>query len=195
MNTIRTIAIAATLVASGLSAQAHEEFYKVVLTGPAEAPPNASPGQGVGLVTFDLDLATMRVQVSFADLTGNVTASHIHCCTASPGSATAGVATQLPSFVGFPHGGTSGSYDHTFDLTVASSYNPAFVTAQGSISGAMNALLAGALAGTAYLNIHTETFRAGEIRGFLQPVPEPSTWALMALGLVATGFAARRRAA
>lgn len=195
MNSIRTIAIAAALAASGLAAQAHEEFYKVVLTGPAEAPPNASPGHGIGLVTFDLDLATMRLQVSFADLQGNVTASHIHCCTAAPGSSTAGVATQLPSFVGFPHGVKAGSYDHTFDLSLASSYNPAFVTAQGSVSGAMNALLNGALNGTAYLNIHTETFRGGEIRGFLQPVPEPSTWALMALGLVATGFAARRRSA
>jgi hypothetical protein len=41
------------------------------------------------------------------------------------------VATTLPTFAGFPLGVTSGTYINTLDLTLASSYNPAFVTANG----------------------------------------------------------------
>ena len=57
-------------------------------------------------------------------------------------------------------------------MTDASSYNPAFVTANGgTVAGAEAALLAGLHAGTAYLNIHTSMVPAGEIRGFLVEVP------------------------
>ena len=59
----------------------------------------------------------------------------------------------------------------TFDMTQASSYNPAFVTLNGSFGAAEAALLAGLHAGTAYLNIHTSMFPGGEIRGFLGEIP------------------------
>jgi hypothetical protein len=111
------------------------------------------------------------------------------------GAGTAGVATPTPSFPGFPLGVTSGSYDQLFDLTSAASYNPAFVTAQGSLGNAMNALILGIESGQAYLNIHTNFAPGGEIRGFLAlaPVPEPATYALMALGLAGVAGAVRRR--
>ena len=55
-------------------------------------------------------------------------------------------------------------------------------------------LLAGAKAGTSYANIHTPgTYAGGEIRGFLAPIPEPETYALMLAGLGAVAWAARRR--
>ena len=82
---------------------------------------------------------------------------------------TAGVATTLPSFTGFPTSVTAGTYDHTFDMTLASSYSPAFVTAQGSIAAALNALLAGMSNSTAYFNIHTTTNPGGEIRANMKP--------------------------
>src|SRR3990172_9203983 len=89
------------------STPAQEIQYSVVLSGAAEATPNTSPGTGSGLVTVDLDLATMRVEASFSDLVGNVSAAHIHCCTADPGTGTAGVATPTPTFPGFPSGVTA----------------------------------------------------------------------------------------
>ena len=58
---------------------------------------------------------------------------------------------------------------------------------------AFAALTTGAAAGKAYFNIHTLNFPGGEIRGFLAPVPEPETYALMHGGLGLLAVAARRR--
>lgn len=178
---------------------AHEQRYNVLnMSGANEAPnPIASLGTGSGLVTVDTDLFTMRVQVQFSGLTGNVTNSHIHCCTATPGVSTAGVATPVPSFPGFPAGATFGTYDQTFDMTQASSYNPAFVTANGGTPGtAFSALLAGFDSGKAYWNIHSTFANPGEIRAFLTPVPEPSSVAVLALsGLGLFAYRRHRRTA
>lgn len=168
-----------------------------VLSGPAEAPPNASPGTGFATVTIDTVAHTLRVQSTFSGLLSPTTASHIHCCVVPPG--TAGVATTTPSFVGFPLGVTAGSMDQTYDTLSAGTYNPAFVTANGGTAGSAEAaLFSGLLAGQAYLNIHTTQFGGGEIRGFLvvQPTvvtPEPATLGLLGLGLAAVWAVGRRR--
>jgi hypothetical protein len=190
------LAVCALALAAAAPAAAHEEQYGATLTGAAEVPTNASPGTGSALVTVDFDMFTMRVQASFAGLLSNTTASHIHCCLPTA-TGNAGVATMLPTFVDFPLGVTSGTYDHTFDMALAASYNPAFVTAQGSVSNAFGALVAGMQTGNAYLNIHTTQFPGGEIRGLLNvvAVPEPETYGLMLAGLGALGWAVRRRPA
>jgi hypothetical protein len=174
-------------------ASAHTIIYMTNLSGPNEAPPNASPGIGNATVTLDLDLGTLRLQSSFSGLTGNVTAAHIHGATAVAGTGTAGVITQTPSFSGFPLGVTSGMYDMTFDMTVASSYNAAYITGNGgTVATAYNALQAALNDGKTYLNIHTSAFPGGEIRGFLVAVPEPGSVSLAsAAGLIL--FARRRR--
>jgi hypothetical protein len=82
---------------------------------------------------------------------------------------------------------TSGTYDQTFDLTLASSWRAGFITDHGGTpAGAEAALAAGLASRTAYLNVHTSFAPGGEIRGFLA-VPEPSSPALVgaALGLLA----------
>jgi hypothetical protein len=125
----------------------------------------------------------MFVDVSFSGLTGTTTASHIHCC-AAPGT-NAGVATQTPTFANLPLGVTSGSFTQLLDLTLASSYNSAFITANGgTVSSAEAALVAGMEAGNSYLNIHTTTSPGGEIRGLLTATPEPSSLLLLGSGLL-----------
>jgi hypothetical protein len=160
-----------------------------------EVPPTGSPGIGTALVILNTTAQTLNVQETFSGLGSPTTMSHIHCCLASPflPGVNVGVATTVPSFPGFPLGVTSGTYNMTFDLTMASSYNPAFVTANGgTVAGAEAALEAGLLAGETYINIHTMAFPGGEIRGFLAAVPEPSTWAMMLIGFAGLGFAFRR---
>jgi hypothetical protein len=93
------------------------------------------------------------------------------------------VATTTPTFAGFPLGVTSGSYSNTLDLTSSTSWNPAFVTANGgSNAGAEAALFSAMNAGKSYWNIHSGAFPGGEIRGFLVPVPEPSSLSVLGLG-------------
>src|SRR5205807_1403985 len=134
MKTIRLVAWTALFIATSIVASAARGgiiTYDAFLSGPSESPPNASPGTGFADVDFDTTANTMRVRVNFTGLAGTTTASHIHSATAVPGTGTAGVATTTPTFAGFPLGVTSGAYDNTLDMTMASSYNPAFITANG----------------------------------------------------------------
>jgi MYXO-CTERM domain-containing protein len=76
-------------------------------------------------------------------------------------------------------------YDMTFDLTNTASYNGSFVANNGgTAAGAMSALLTGLSEGRAYLNIHTNMFPSGEIRGFLVPEPASGLIALFGLGML-----------
>jgi len=181
------------LLVAFLATSAHAGLfeYDAILSGPNESPVNASPGTGFAVVDYDSTAHTLHLQVSFS---GTTTASHIHAATALPLSGTAGVATTTPYFAGFPIGVTSGTYNNTLDLTLSSSYNPSYVTANGGTTASAEAALTSAMAaGEAYLNIHSTTFPGGEIRGFLVAVPEPSSIALLGLGASALVFAVRRR--
>lgn len=195
-NLVKVFALFATLSLATTQAQAAILVYAAILNGASEAPPNASAGTGLATVTIDTTLTTMRVQATFSGLTGNTTAAHIHGPTLLPGAGTAGVITTTPSFVGFPLGVTSGSMDQTFDMTLAGSYNAAFITANGGTTGgAFTALQNSLNARTAYFNVHTSAFPGGEIRGFLATTaPEPTALVLMGLGGVAALTLRRRRA-
>lgn len=194
-NTFPLIATIAVCLFGGVAAHADPLYFSATLSGPAEDPPNASTGTGSALVGYDADTHALSVHIEFAGLVSTTTASHIHAPTTVSGIGTAGVATQTPSFTGFPLGVKSGAYDHVFDLTLDSSWNTAFITANGGTAAGAEAIFADALlAGKTYLNIHTVDSPRGEIRGFLNRVPDSSaTSGLLLLGLSVLGWIARRQ--
>lgn len=166
---------AAAALCLALPAQAVTIVFIAGLSGEAEEPPTPSPGMGFASVAFDDVAGTVTVHVDFGGLLAPTTAAHLHCCTAMPFT---GVASVIIGFTGFPPGVMAGMYDHVFAPTAA-----VFATA-----------LTGAMDGKAYVNIHTTSFPAGEIRGFLMPVPEAGSAALLLLGLAGLGGVMRRRA-
>jgi hypothetical protein len=150
--------------------------YSAVLSGANESPAVITAGTGFTTVTYDSILHSLTVDVTFSNLTGLTTASHIHCCIAVGGNA--GVATTTPTFAGFPLNVTSGTYHNVLDLTMASSWNPAFITSSGGTTALAEAVFgAGFAAGQSYLNVHSSFATSGEIRALL--VPEPATWSLV----------------
>lgn len=121
-------------------------------------------------------------------MTGNTSVSHIHLPTATPFTGNAGVVITPGNLVGFPVGVTSGTYSNTLDMTLSSTYPAAFITGNGGTTAGAEAAVASAFAqGRAYWNIHTSFAGGGEINGFITAVPEPSSLAMLGLGV--TGIA------
>jgi hypothetical protein len=83
----------------------------------------------------------------------------------------------------------------TVDLTLAATYNAAFITQEGgTVALAEAGLIAALNSGNTYANIHTANFPGGEIRGQIaQVVPEPSNLLLFGTGLIASMQAVRKR--
>ena len=202
-RSFRMLAVGVVMLALAPMTHAATITTSANLAGANENPVTTSPATGTTFVTLDTTTHRLRVTVVFDGLTANATGAHIHCCTSPPGNV--GVATTLPAFAGFPLGVTGGSLDQTYDTTLASTWNPAYVTnSGGTTAGAEAALAAGLAAGQAYLNLHTSTFPTGEIRGFLAQssptigaIPTLSDWTLGGLGVLlaaATWLMLRRRA-
>jgi hypothetical protein len=182
----------AAALAVAVPAQAVPIGYSTSLRGTNEVPPNASPAIGSAQAIIDTTAHTLTIHAFFEGLLAGNTAAHIHCC--APAGVNAMVATSTPTFTGFPTGLTSGAYSRVFDLTLASSWNAAFITAHGGTIAQAEADFAAALAaGTTYFNIHSSLFPGGEIRGQMALMPEPATLTLLGLGLGAAALRRRRR--
>ncbi len=190
MKTMRCVlAIALLVVLPAALAHAAPITFRTPL-GPEAS---GATGSGTVQVVYDDAARTLSIDTLWSGLSGDTTVAHIHCCTSSPGTGTAGVAVTPGTLPGFPAGVRFGSYSTLLDLSLTSTYASGFLAGSGgTAAGAEARLVAQMMEGSAYFNIHSTTFPGGEIRGFLAPVPEPGS-SLLLLGVGLAGLRAWRK--
>jgi hypothetical protein len=176
----RTALAGALIAFAGLVATSNAAIVTLTanLSGLNEVGPNASPATGTAVVTIDTVSRAWTMDLVFSGLTAPVTVAHIH---------RAPVSVNGPVIIGL-------------DGIALSGGRPSWaLISSGSTSlntgGALNAPflfpaaeLEHLLKGDTYVNIHSQTFPGGEIRGNL--IPTPGAVALVGLAGLAIG---RRR--
>jgi hypothetical protein len=139
----------ALVLASPASSPAALSSYVANLKGTNENPVNASPATGMAFIIYDDVANTLTLSGSFSGLVAPLTAGHYH------GPALPGVnASVIHGFSGLPLGSMAGAWTDLWALT------PVQVTY----------LLGGLL----YVNLHSQTFPGGEIRGQVVPDATPA---------------------
>lgn len=152
------------LVALGLTTAAASQALlwniSATLSGANEVPPNTSPAVGTSLGTFDDITGQLLLTTIGTGFVAPVTAAHIH--QAPPGVA----GPVIFPLTGAPGGMTYVSVDN-FSLTPAQGLT---LTTGGY-----------------YVNVHSQAFPGGEIRGQLAAtaVPEPATMIALVAGAAA----------
>jgi hypothetical protein len=129
-------------------------------------------GKGTTEVQIDEESKSITYKLSYSGLSSAVTQAHIHF---AQRGVNGGIIVYLCDNTGLAPGGTPACPDSgtvTGKVTAADvnpPNNPLPVTDQGIAPGDFAALVDAIEHDTGYINVHTTTYPAGEIRGQLRP--------------------------
>lgn len=173
---IRIFAVLTTILLSfaGTAASATVINLTATLNGANEVAPVATPGTGLATMTFDTAANLLSWDLSWSGLLGTPFVIFFH----GPADATQNAGVQINI------GAISGLTSPSIGLTPISDLQETDL-----------------LAGLWYINIHTDTFPGGEIRGQVMvvtdgqggSVPAPAALPLLIFGLGGLSLARRRR--
>lgn len=138
---------------------------------PGQEAPDPLTRAGSGIFNLVLVGQTMTLSGSFSGISGNFSDAHIHG--ASTPGVNSGVLYSIVSLLTLGPDNKSGTLNG--QITLVPTPNGRNVPIAQQLQDLNNGLW--------YFNIHSSTFGGGEIRGQILPVPEPSTLALVGLGL------------
>ena len=145
-------------------------FFRATLEGSQEVPPVNTLASGTASFSFEetTNLFELQIEVTGIEVTDlfgvgpNMSPLHIHL---APTGSNGPIVVDL-GFLENPVATATG-----FSLTLE---ERTFGGRQGNLSSDVDSNVAALLAGDTYINIHTNAFPSGELRGQLTPVPEPT---------------------
>jgi hypothetical protein len=159
------VVLAASLFVFGVAmTPAHAQTIHADLLGYQEVPALSTGASGDFRAKIDKNPSTLTYELTYADLSAPVQQAHIHV--GQPG-VNGGIAIFLctnlgngPAETPTCPGPTSGAVSCTVDFTDV--VGPA---GQGIAPGEFTEVLEAIKAGVVYVNVHSDTFTGGEIRG------------------------------
>ena len=152
LRDILLTSLCALAIAATASAQT---TYTTVLSGSNEVPATGSAATGTATVVLNAAQTQISVSCQFANLGTVYTASHIH----GPAPITGNAGVRW-GFVGAPAGWIFTNTNHDGTLS-----NALFAVVAADVTNLNNGLM--------YVNVHSQGFPGGEIRGQLGTAPVP----------------------
>jgi len=135
------------------------------LSGFDEVPAVSTTGDGEFHARLDTTSGEIAFELSYDALEGNVLQAHIHIGkSGTNGGVAVFLCTNLGNFPAPPCPSSPGSVSGT--ITAADVIGP---SAQGIAAGEFDELVRAIRAGAAYINVHSDKFQGGEIRGQIAP--------------------------
>jgi hypothetical protein len=131
--------------------------FKADLKGSVQVPPNQTAGTGTVTATYDSTTKQLSWKGTYTGLSGPPTASHVH------GPAPAGTNARLVAWISDNVGQCSQGACKSNHETVAHTLTNPFEGTATLTEAQANDLMAGLY----YVNIHTDAYPAGELRGLV----------------------------
>ncbi|HEY5809190.1 MAG TPA: CHRD domain-containing protein [Povalibacter sp.] len=166
---VASVVLGAVIVALAGTTTAHDrkkrEEVRARLVSIQEVPALSTPARGRFKAEIDEDEGTINYTISYENLEGVVTQSHIHF---GQRAVNGGISVFLCSNLGNGPAGTQACppapAEISGTITSADVIGPA---GQGIAAGEFAELLAAIRSGVAYANVHTDKYPGGEARGQL----------------------------